>query len=352
VKKINVGVVGCGQIAQIMHLPYLKELPQFELAALCDASATVVDGVGDLYGVGRRYTDYRELLAQDDIDVVAVLTMYHTDIAVAAAETGKHVFVEKPLCFDPAEGDRVLDAVRRNNVKLMVGYMKRYDPGYEYGAALMRAMEDVRLISVHDFGGDFFWHQSLYSIIKGDDVPPKVLAEGQAAVEASTKAAVGSGHEHLSDLYWALLMLSSHDLTILRGAFGAPDGVSYSQAISPTELLSVLDYGENRSCVFKMGLWTDYLWWDERLTAYGRDKTVSIEFPNPYLKNAPTTVTVEENENGSPTRKLIPASYQEPFRREWMHFYECISEGREPLTNGSDAKADVELAIEMIRAVR
>ena len=50
-QKLRVGIVGCGQIAQIMHLPYLTELPQFEVAAVCDISAKVVDTVGEWYGV-------------------------------------------------------------------------------------------------------------------------------------------------------------------------------------------------------------------------------------------------------------------------------------------------------------
>ena len=125
--KLRVGVIGCGQIAQIMHLPYLMELPQFEIGALCDISPKVVDTVGEWYGVKRRYADYKDLLAQPDIDIVAVLTMDHGEIAEAAAEAGVHLFVEKPFTFDPAEGRNVLSAVERSGVKLMVGYMKRYD---------------------------------------------------------------------------------------------------------------------------------------------------------------------------------------------------------------------------------
>jgi predicted dehydrogenase len=278
--------------------------------------------------------------------------MDHADVCEAAAEAGKHVLVEKPLCFDPADGERVVNAVRRNRVKLMVGYMKRYDPGYEYGRAQMQALEDVRLIRVHDFAGRFGVHKPLYTLVRGDDVPQTTLDEGQAKINGSMKAALGASHEHLSGLYFTLLMLSSHDLTILRGAFGAPNGVLYSDAFSSNELVSVLDYGSQRRCVFEMGVWTDYVKWDEQLTAYGRDKIVSIEFPNPYVKYAPTVVTIQENNDDVPMRKEIPASHQEAFRLEWLHFYDCIVEDKEPRTTGEDGKADVELAVEMIRAIR
>ena len=148
-----------------------------------------------------------------------------------------------------------------------------------------------------------------------------------------------------------LLMLASHDLTILRGAFGAPCGVRYSDAVSPTQLLSVLDYGPGRRCVFEVGVGTDALWWDEHLIAYGTHETVEITFPNPYVPYAPTVVTIRENEAGSPVRKEIPVSNQEAFRREWLHFFKCVREGRQPRTSLADARADVELAIEMIRAI-
>ena len=349
---LRVGVIGCGQIAQIMHLPYLMELPQFEIGAVCDISAKVVDTVGEWYGVRQRYTDYRELIAQADLDIVAVLTMDHGDIAEAAAEAGKHLFVEKPFCFDPAEGKRILNAVERNKVKLIVGYMKRYDPGYIYGMERMRAMEDVRLIRVHDFAGDFSVHEPLYTLVSGDDIPRETLQQGQAQIAAKSKAALGTSHAHLSELYEMLLMLSSHDLTILRGAFGAAEGVLYSDAISPTELLTVLDFGHQRRCVFECGVWPDYLWWDEQLTAYGKNETISIGFPNPYVKYAPTTVTIQANEDGAPVQKVIPASNEEAFRLEWLHFYDCIQHDLEVRTSGADANADVELAVEMIRAIR
>jgi predicted dehydrogenase len=351
-RTLRVGVIGCGEIAQIMHLPYLHELPQFEIGAICDLSPRVVETVGDRYGVKERYTHYQELIARADIDAVAVLTLDHADVAEAAAEAGKHLLIEKPLCFHPAEGRRVLEAVQRNQVKLMVGYMKRYDPGYEYGRARMQAMEDVRLIRVHDIAGDFGVHSPLYTLVRGDDIPKAVLDEGQRKIQAAMKTALGTSHEHLTDLYFMVLMLCSHDLTILRGAFGAPKGVAYSDALSPSVILSVLDYGEGRRCVFEGGVWTNYRWWDEQLTAYGKNETVTITFPNPYVKYAPTLVTIQENEQGVPVRKEVPASHQEAFRLEWLHFYDCVTENREPRTTGLDAQADVELAVEMVRAVR
>lgn len=87
------------------------------------------------------------------------------------------------------------------------------------------------------------------------------------------------------------------------------------------------------------------------MTAYGTREIVEITFPNPYVPYAPTVVTIRENEAGSPVRKEIPVSHQESFRREWQHFSECVRNGSPPRTSLADARADVALAIEMIRAI-
>lgn len=350
-EQLRVGVVGCGQIAQIMHLPYLTELPEFAVTGVCDLSPKVVEAVGDRFGAPFRTTDYHELVDRDDVNVVAVLTLEHTEVAVAAASAGKHLFIEKPLAFSLPDADRIIDAVERAGVTAMVGYMKRYDPGYEFGAAKMQAMVGVSLIRVHDFAGDFPHFTAIFPTVSADDLPPEGVAAQQRAVEAAQREALGSAHAHLSGLYAMLLMLASHDLTVLRGAFGAPAGVLYSDAISPSQLLSVLDYGEGRRCVFECGVGANYRWWDEQIVAYGTDEIVSITFPNPYIPYAPTVVTIRVNEEGSPSVREIPVSHAEAFRREWVHFADCVRTGSAPRTSLADARADVALAIDMIRAI-
>jgi predicted dehydrogenase len=172
----------------------------------------------------------------------------------------------------------------------------------------------------------------------------------EAVIDAVEREALGPDRDHLARHYHMLLMLASHDISILRGAFGDPAGVLYSDAASATDFLSVLDYGEGRRCVFEVGVGTRNRWWDEQLTAYGRDEIVEIAFPNPYVPYAPTIVTIRANEGDSPVRKEIPVSHQESFRREWLHFYDCVRNGQQPRTTLADGRADVALALAMIHA--
>ncbi len=72
-QRLRIGIVGCGEVTQIMHLPSLTQLAeQFTVTALCDVSDRVLQGVGDQWRVPKRHHNYQELLAQDDVDAVLV----------------------------------------------------------------------------------------------------------------------------------------------------------------------------------------------------------------------------------------------------------------------------------------
>src|SRR5262245_56998210 len=103
--RLRMGVVGCGAIAQIMHIPYIVEYDEkFELAALADAYKPILDAVADHYDVANRYTDWREMVARPDIDAVVLAhSGSHHDTTIGALNAGKHVFVEKPLAWTVRE---------------------------------------------------------------------------------------------------------------------------------------------------------------------------------------------------------------------------------------------------------
>jgi predicted dehydrogenase len=122
-----------------MHLPFLTEMRElFDVRAICDISPALVEQVGDVFHIQNRYTNYATMLARDDLDAVAILTPDHAPIAIAAARAGKHIFVEKPMCFGLDEGRAMIAAAEQHGVTLMVGYMK----------AMILAMNTLRTSSV------------------------------------------------------------------------------------------------------------------------------------------------------------------------------------------------------------
>jgi predicted dehydrogenase len=355
--KIRVGVVGCGLVAQIAHLPYLQELSHlFEISALCDISPSLVDQLCQRYNVPGRYVDYRKLV-EHDLDAVFVLTRDHAPVAIAAAERGKHVFVEKPMCFNLEQADEMINCARQHGVKLMVGYMKRYDPGFERAQELFQQMEGGGLIRVHNsVGSPSRITQEMYDLVCTLDVPEGKLAGAKAREVASFLQAIGREKEEFLTAYSLLLHLWSHDINLLRGAFGEPHQVRYAEVRvgTPTtplpalQVLAVLDYGPDVACMWETRAFAGNEWWDEELALFGNERTVRVRFPFPYLKNAPTIVRVEETIGGALIEQEIVASYDEAYKRELKHFYDCVANDMEPRTDGEDGKKDLEFALHII----
>src|SRR5882672_3749586 len=128
--KIRVGLVGLGEIAQVVHLPILQSYADtFEIAAICDISRELLGVLGERYNVPveHRYLDYTELAGQESLDAVFVLNSdeYHTDAALAAIQHGKHVLIEKPMCLTRQEAEAIIKARDEAGVQVMVGYMRR-----------------------------------------------------------------------------------------------------------------------------------------------------------------------------------------------------------------------------------
>jgi predicted dehydrogenase len=351
-RVIKVGVIGCGEIAQWMHLPFLAELPGFQATAVCDISPLVVRQVGERFGIEQQFTDVNTMLEHGDFEAVVIATPIHSDPAIAAAKAGKHVLVEKPMADNLADAEAMVAAAADAHVTLMVGYMKRYDPGYRYGQKLMREMNDVYLIRVHDLNGpNAAFMANLTSTLRD----PAVEAEHGAAIRADIRrrveVAIGTGHpESVYHAYGFLGGLSSHDITIMRGAFGNPRAITHAEIWRGGQsILATLDYGDGRRAVFETGN-TKKKEFDEELVAFGERGSVAVRFPSPYVKYAPTIVEITEQEGDALVKRCVTASYEEAFRRELEHFHECIVSGKEPETSGRDSIEDVRLQIEMIKA--
>jgi predicted dehydrogenase len=244
-------------------------------------------------------------------------------------------------------------AAEAHNVILMVGYMKRYDPGYEYAQGIFQAMDGVRLISVHDLTGRGpLVPQEIYSLYRADDLPQDLRSDLQAALQARLAQGVGSDDSALIRAYGMMLGLSSHDMTILRSAFGDPLAVRYAEVSSGGSIvLAVLEYPDDVRCVWEIGNipQATRTWFDEELTVFGSAQTVTVQFPNPYVRYAPTIVRVHEMDGTAHAERVVTASYDESFRREWRHFHHCVTAGAPPRTGATDGLRDVEILRAIVR---
>lgn len=127
--KIRAGFIGCGGIANGKHLPAQKNVGLCDMVAFCDLILERAEKAAKTYGTpdAKVYTDYKELLKDESIDVVFVLTpnRTHSIITVDALEAGKHVMCEKPMAINAEEAKKMVDAAKRTGKKLTIGYQNR-----------------------------------------------------------------------------------------------------------------------------------------------------------------------------------------------------------------------------------
>ena len=351
-RPLRVGVVGCGMIAQIMHLHHLAELDdRFRLEAVCDLDQRLATACANRYGVSKVFTDWNDLVAES-LDVVMVLTSgSHAPPAIAACRAGSHVFVEKPMCLTVAEGREMVAAAEKASVRLMVGTMKRYDPAYVRLLELLPDAGEVRLVRVTTLESPYEPYVAAYPLLRGDGPPTEVIERLRADEARVLADLLPEADENTRYCYrWMLLDNLVHELNMLRGALGEPTRINFASLDRNVVELS-LTYGSTE-CHLS---WVDLpgmARYSQELVFYGLDKRLTLALPSPYLRNMPTELRVETGQPGTPHsgQTIETVSYQEAFKLELLELHEAIVTGRNPRTDGRDGLRDVALCLAIARS--
>lgn len=143
-KKLNVGIIGAGRIGQVHAKSITYHIPQAKIVAISDIYYEGAEKVAESLGIPNAYEDCHEILNNPEIDAVLICssTDTHADIAVEAAEAGKHIFCEKPVDLTVAKIKKVIAAVEKAGVKLQIGFNRRYDHNF---AEIKRLANDGKL---------------------------------------------------------------------------------------------------------------------------------------------------------------------------------------------------------------
>jgi predicted dehydrogenase len=356
-KQLKVGIVGCGAIAQIQHLPHLRELSdEFEIAGLCDLSPKLLEVLGAEYGVPpeRRFLDAGALVRSDVDAVIVCPTGSHAAPSIAAARAGKHVLVEKPMCTTVAEAEAMVAAAEKARVVLMVAYMKRHDPAYRYARARVREMSDVRFVQVNHLHPDNSLHLAEFRVHRFDDVPAAAGATADADHQRGIADALGYGDPAavppaIARAYSTILGSMIHDIGNLHGLFGPPARVLSSEIWAEGRgINTVLEYpGEKRAVC----TWVDLpeLWaFEETLEVYGSRERVLATFPTGFARGLPSTVTVHGMDaDRTPWRREL-SWHDNPFLLELREFRRCVLEGAKAETDGRSAIHDIALVRDIV----
>jgi predicted dehydrogenase len=145
-KKLRLAIIGCGGISET-HIKALQDMPEVEIVAAVDLKPNRLKLMEEKYGIPNLHTDWKMMLKEVSPDAVNICTpnAIHAAPTIDAANAGCHVIVEKPMAMNPGECKKMIDAAKKNRVKLCVGFQYRFHPATDF---LLRARDEGRFGNV------------------------------------------------------------------------------------------------------------------------------------------------------------------------------------------------------------
>jgi len=300
--RVKYGMIGLGWFGE-KHCEALAGIPGAELFALCTRRLERLQELARRFGVGHTYTDYRELLANPEVEAVRVVTMWdqHTAPTLAALRAGKHVFLEKPMASTLADCDAIVGAARAAPGFLMVGHICRFNPRY---AAAREAIAEGRIGKILSFYArrnipGWVTDEILNKIgpIIGDGVHDTDLMlwyTGARVVSAYAQTVDVRGRKY-PDLGWTMYRFDSGAVGVLENVWCLPDRTAFQI--------------------------------DERMEIVGTAGSIHIQETHPNF-----SICDKDGWHSPDTTywPLLHGARAGALREELAYFTTCIQEGRRP----------------------
>ena len=336
-KTWQVGIIGAGAISRHGHIPGYRATPDVEVVALCDINAQRVRQVAEELEIPRTYTDYHDMLASEDLDLVSVCSpnVYHAPMTLAALEAGAHVLCEKPMALTYADAQAMAETARRRGLCLTVGHHMRYQP------MLIKAKEMVTAGKL----GRVYYAKASY--LRRSGIPGygswftnKDLAGGGSMMDIGC---------HILDL--ALWILGHpKPLTVAAtvystfgprakglGGWGA-DHFGEGARFDVDDLASAFVRFENGSTLLLEASWAGHGTDGQRLQFFGAEGGLEV---NPKLFGAKEPLHYFGERDGELTEEVVafPTSDELAYAREIKNWVGAIREGGDPLVTPEQGAA-------------
>ena len=327
-ERIRVALIGCGGISQAHARGYLQSPDLFEVVACCDERKELAEERAQQLGATVVATDYCQVLARDDVDAVDICLPHHlhAEVAIAAAEAGKHVLVEKPIANTLDDADAMIAAAREAGVILMVAHNERYMPVYRKAKELVEQGILGRLFLARADHNQFVRVNDRHWLWR--------------------KATAGGG---------VLIGSGIHRVDILRWIVGDIVRVWHRQTLVPERFSDEVEAASVTIFEFADGAigeltctWTAYAAptapWYELLWLYGTDGS---------LHNVGGLfVASEKLPEGQGKFVQIPLPNEDSFVNEIRHFGECVRDSKTPLTSGEEGRKSLAVVIAAYQAAQ
>ena len=347
---LRVGLIGLGEVAQLMHLPLLADDARFDIAAVADASATLTAAMARRYGVPRTHADAAALIADDALDVIFILTPdhLHAEHLAAALHAGRHVFVEKPVTLTAAELAPILAIERRPGQVAFVGYMRRYARPFLELKRRLPPREAIRHVRVRDVicEAPFFVAQTRH-ILRADDVPAALIADGRARSEALRRGVIGDATPDALRAHAVLTGLSSHSFSAMRELLGMPAGCVWAVQHRGETVLAAFDYG-HFTALYEAVI-NDVARFDAGIEVTTQTQHFRLTYDTPYIRNLPTRLEITTSTDTDTGTEIVGPVYEDAFRLELDALFDAIAHGAPVKTSLEDAAADLDLFAQVAR---
>jgi predicted dehydrogenase len=347
-KTVRLGYVGCGFMAQRVHLPNFLSIPGCQIVALAELRPELGSKVATRLRIPKLYQSHNDLIADPEVDAVAVSAEFSVqgNVARDALLAGKDVFMEKPMAISLAQADRILDAAKQTGARLMVGYMKRYDSGNELvkqAVDQFRASGElgpIKLVRNHGFCGDWTAGIDVPMDSTNEPYPPAPERKGPAWLP----------QEWLQP-YLELLQQYTHNINLMRWFLDAGDNVSVREVDLDDDGFTgivVLDIAGSRA-VLETGT-VSHFRWDEHTQVYFKDGWVHTWAPPLLLKNVPAEVEIYRAGKQQEFVRPVPVpSWTWSYKREAEFFVKALASGEPFRSSGEDTRTDVRLFEDIYR---
>jgi predicted dehydrogenase len=330
-RRLRVGVLGAGPIAQYAHLESCAKAGNADLYAICDAAPDLLARIAAAYVPQKTFSDYDAMLADPDLEAVIVATSdaWHVPMSIKALQAGKSVLCEKPIGTTVEEVEALRDAVLASGKILQVGHMKRFDPG----------LEAAKTFIDHDMGQQLAlkaWYcDSTHRYTMTDAVQPLVVT--------STQQKKPAGNPKADLRRYFMLAHGSHLVDTARFLCG-----------EITQVRARLSERYGAHCWF---VETDFangtlghldltvavrMDWHEGFQLYGEHGSIVAKTYNPwYYKSSDVEIF---HESDATTRRVLGADGHF-FRRQLEAFADSV------LTGAPQRGADIEDGLASVRAM-
>lgn len=344
---LKVGYVGCGFMAQIVHLPNLRESPLCELHGLAEVRADLGRKVQAKFGIEKFHTSHEEMAQDPAYDAFAVSAGFTTQgrIARDLLLTGRPVFMEKPMAVTMRDAQPILEAAQTPGARLMVGYMKRYDAGNQLAREKIREftasgeLGPMTFVRAHGFCGDW---------LGGRDVTMEESAEPMPQEERIPPDWLPA---HGMRRYVGFLQQYVHNLNLVRFLLDAGDDARVVSVDMDDE--GIRGVTTLRVKGVRVSLETGMLRhhrWEEHTQVYFQDGWLQTWAPPLLHDHLPAEVEIYRGGETHSYERPFPADrWSWAYRRELEGFLRAVRSGEEFLSPGEDAVTDVRLVEEIFQ---